>query len=60
MADFPPSRHSDDDGTDPGRPERGPAPGRPRWVNVFLAVLIALVVAFVIMHLAGGGMGGHT
>jgi hypothetical protein len=32
----------------------------PRWVKAFIAVGVVLVVAFVILHLAGGGMGGHT
>lgn len=57
MADFPPP-HSGD-GTDAGRPGLPPASGRPRWVIVFAAIAIALVLALVIMHLAGGGMGGH-
>lgn len=33
--------------------------GRPRWVKAFLYVAIALVLVFLIVHLAGGGMGGH-
>ncbi|WP_158101935.1 hypothetical protein [Streptomyces swartbergensis] len=43
-----PDRH-DDDGE-----------GAPRWVKVSAAIAIALVVVFVIVHLAGGGMTGHT
>ncbi|MDQ0939304.1 hypothetical protein QFZ67_001009 [Streptomyces sp. V1I1] len=58
MADFPPATHSAD-GTDAARPGPPPASGRPRWVIVFAVVAIALVLAFVIMHLAGGDMGGH-
>jgi hypothetical protein len=58
MADFPPAPHSAD-GTDAARPGPSPASGRPRWVTLLAAVAIALVLAFVIMHLAGGGMGGH-
>ncbi|MEU2180333.1 hypothetical protein [Streptomyces thermolilacinus] len=34
--------------------------GAPRWVKVSAAIAIALVVVFVIVHLAGGGMVGHT
>lgn len=58
MADFSPAPHSGD-GTDAGRPGPTPATGRPRWVIVFAVVAVALVLAFVIMHVAGGGMGGH-
>ncbi|MFG3268875.1 hypothetical protein [Streptomyces bobili] len=43
-----PDRH-DDDGE-----------GAPRWVKVSAAVAVALIVVFVIVHLAGGGMAGHT
>lgn len=35
------------------------APGTPRWVKVFLIVAIVVVLVFVIVHLAGGGMGNH-
>jgi len=31
----------------------------PRWVKVFAAVLAVLLLAFVVMHLAGGGFRGH-
>jgi hypothetical protein len=31
----------------------------PGWVKVFGAVLVVLVLAFVAMHLAGGGFRGH-
>lgn len=31
----------------------------PRWVLVFGGILIALVLIFLIVHLAGGGFGGH-
>ncbi|WP_328478481.1 hypothetical protein OHS71_08625 [Streptomyces sp. NBC_00377] len=35
-------------------------PGVPRWVKVFGTVAgSALLVAFVLMHTVGGGMGGH-
>ncbi|MFE6156604.1 hypothetical protein [Streptomyces sp. NPDC057889] len=36
-------------------------PSRPRWVNLFGVATLALVVVFVIVHLAGGmgGMTGH-
>jgi hypothetical protein len=35
------------------------APGPPRWVKVFGTIAIILVVLFVILHLTGGGLGGH-
>jgi hypothetical protein len=31
----------------------------PRWVKVFGIIAIVLIVAFVILHLAGGGFRGH-
>jgi uncharacterized membrane protein YidH (DUF202 family) len=33
--------------------------GAPRWVKVSAAIAVVLVVVFVIVHLAGGGMAGH-
>ncbi|MDB5214702.1 MAG: hypothetical protein JWO86_2629 [Myxococcaceae bacterium] len=36
-----------------------PETKRPRWVNVLALLAIAFVVLFAILHLAGGGMGGH-
>ncbi|MFD5255286.1 hypothetical protein ACFWM5_20900 [Streptomyces bobili] len=43
-----PERHEDD------------GEGAPRWVKVSAAVAVVLIVVFVIVHLAGGGMAGHT
>ncbi|MGW7056118.1 hypothetical protein [Streptomyces sp. NPDC054887] len=34
--------------------------GAPRWVQISAVVAVALVVVFVIVHLAGGGMAGHA
>jgi hypothetical protein len=34
--------------------------GAPRWVKVFGIIGIVLVLVFIIMHLAGLGLGGHT
>jgi hypothetical protein len=42
---------------DPATPDDHRAP---RWVKISAAVAVALVVVFVIVHLAGGGMAGHT
>ncbi|MFE5934136.1 hypothetical protein ACFQ69_02060 [Streptomyces sp. NPDC056470] len=32
---------------------------RPRWVTALLIGAAILVVAFLVLHLAGGGMRGH-
>ncbi|WP_437064340.1 hypothetical protein [Streptomyces sp. enrichment culture] len=32
----------------------------PRWVKVSAGLAVLLVVVFVVVHLAGGGMVGHT
>ncbi|MFI1963754.1 hypothetical protein ACH429_06405 [Streptomyces pathocidini] len=59
MTDLPPSLGSAE-GSDAKLPRREAAPAaRPQWVNVFAAIGIALVVAFVTLHLAGGGMRSH-
>ncbi len=42
------------------RPDRGLPPPTPRWVKVFGIVVVVLVLVFVILHLTGGGFGGHT
>jgi hypothetical protein len=46
------------------KPHSSPEPpdedGAPRWVKVFGGVVLAVVVVFVAIHLAGGGMVGHT
>jgi hypothetical protein len=34
-----------------------PYPGTPRWVKILVIVAILLILIFVVMHLAGGGMG---
>ena len=31
----------------------------PRWVKVFGVIAIVVLIAFVILHLAGGGPGRH-
>ncbi|MGW0391040.1 hypothetical protein ACWDYJ_09070 [Streptomyces sp. NPDC003042] len=43
-----PNRHDDED------------MGAPRWVKVSAVIAVVLVAVFVIVHLAGGGMTGHT
>jgi hypothetical protein len=40
-------------------PERGPAPGTPRWVKISGIILGVLVLLFVLMLFLGGGPGGH-
>lgn len=44
------------DAPDPSAPQHPP---RPRWVTALLVGAAVLVVAFVALHLAGGGMRGH-
>lgn len=41
--------------------EQAPPPHapRPRWVTALLIGAAILVVAFLVLHLAGGGMRGH-
>ena len=34
-------------------------PGTPRWVKVLGLISVALVVVFVVLHLAGGGFRHH-
>ena len=31
----------------------------PRWVRAVVALAIALIVMVVVLHLLGGGLGGH-
>lgn len=40
-------------------PDRRSNSSLPSWVKVFGIIAILLVLLFVIIHLAGGGMGGH-
>lgn len=42
-----------------GRDRESP-PSTPRWVKVFGFIALALVVLFVILHLAGGGFRHHA
>ncbi len=41
-------------------PGRGLTTSTPRWVYVLGSIVIVLVLMFVIKHLTGGGLGGHT
>ena len=43
----------------PITPNRPPSPATPRWVKLFVAILILLVMVVVAMHLAGVDFGGH-
>jgi hypothetical protein len=58
MADPPPD--PDSSGDTGGEPDGGSTTGTPRWVYVSGIIAIVLVLLFVVMHLAGGGLGGHT
>ena len=42
------------------RSSRRPTAGTPRWVSVIGIIVIVLVLLFVILHLLGGGLGGHA
>jgi hypothetical protein len=33
--------------------------GTPVWVKVFAGIAVLLVLLFIVMHLAGGGLGRH-
>ncbi|QYX76163.1 hypothetical protein [Streptomyces akebiae] len=44
----------------PSRPDAPDDHRAPRWVKISAAVVVALIVVFVIVHLAGGGMVGHA
>jgi hypothetical protein len=46
-------------GEPPPYPDADREAGTPRWVKVFGIIAIVLVLVFVIVHLAGGGLGGH-
>jgi hypothetical protein len=52
MADVPPYPDSNSDTGDE-------TPGTPRWVYVLGIIAIILILVFVILHLTGGGLGGH-
>jgi hypothetical protein len=41
------------------RLDRRLTPGTPLWVKVLGIIALLALVLFVILHLAGGGMGGH-
>ena len=62
MADPPlyPDSNSDTGDDTRVRPDRGSTTSTPRWVKVSGIIAIVLVLPFVIMHLTGGGLGGHT
>lgn len=52
--------HQYDPGDTRVEPTRGSTISTPSWVYVFGIVLIVLILLFVIQHLTGGGLGGHT
>lgn len=56
MSDLQPYSDSNGDTGD----DTGVGHSTPRWVYVFGIIFIVLVLLFVILHLAGGGFGGHT
>lgn len=48
--------HSQDAMTDPVPHGKRTSARMPRWVKVFIAAAAVLVIAFLAMHLFGGGM----
>jgi hypothetical protein len=58
MADLPP--YPDSNGDTGEGPDRGSTTSTPCWVKVFGIIAIVLVLLLVILHLTGGGLGGHT
>ena len=57
MADSPP--YPDSNGDTGVEPDRRSTNSTPRWVKVFGIIALVLILLFVILHLAGGGLGGH-
>jgi hypothetical protein len=57
MADPLPYPHSN--GNTGDRPDSGSTTSTPRWVKVFGIIALVLILLFVILHLAGVGLGGH-
>ncbi|MEK6985998.1 MAG: hypothetical protein AABX89_06425 [Candidatus Thermoplasmatota archaeon] len=43
----------------PSTPPAKP-PAMPRWVKVAAAVVLLAAIAFLAIHLDGGGLGGHA
>ena len=39
-------------------PERGAPPTMPRWVKVFVMILVGLVLVIILMHLTGNDLSG--
>jgi hypothetical protein len=62
MADPPPYPDSNSNTGDDTRvrPDYRATTSTPRWVKVFGIIVIILILLFVILHLTGGGLGGHT
>jgi len=44
----------------PREPHQEPNEPTPRWVKVFGAIALALVIAFAVAHLTCGGLHGHS
>jgi hypothetical protein len=62
MADLPPDVETTGVNGDETRtrPDPGSPPSTPRWVKALGLAVLVLVLVFVILHLAGGGFGGHA
>jgi hypothetical protein len=44
----------------PPYPDDGDDTRTPRWVKVSGVIALVLIVLLVLMHLTGGGLGGHA
>ena len=42
------------------QPDADMAAPTPRWVKMFAAIAVLVLVAFVVLHLLGGGPGRHV
>lgn len=60
MANLPPNSDSTSTTGDDTRmlPASRSAPSTPRWVYIFGAIALGLVLLFVILHLTGNSLGG--
>lgn len=58
VADPRPDGDMDDDSD--VRPGGDMPHATPRWVKVFGIIFVVLVLLFIILHLTGNGLGGHS
>ena len=44
----------------PVKTNRPSGPSTPRWVKAAAIIVVVLILAFVVIHLSGGGFGHHV